>query len=133
MTGKRLYFMLGVLFIVLVGAFALIFAVLDPQAAQDAALAPLTPTPSGVVSLHSSNVRRVTGTIQSLGNQSLVVALPHGNTTITVNVDALTTYTSVESSASFSALKVGQTIYVRGELDHHDPAQLLALSIVITT
>jgi hypothetical protein len=133
MAGKRLYFVLGVLLIVLVGAFALIFAVLDPHAAQDTALAPLTPTPTGVVSAHVSNIRSVTGTIQALGNQSIVVALPHGNTTITVTVDALTTYTSANSSVAFTTLKVGQTVYVQGKLDQQGPAQITALSIVITS
>ncbi len=133
MTGKQLYFVLGVLLIVLVGALALFFAALDPQAAKDSALAPLTPTPTGVVSAQVSNVRRVTGTIQALGNQSLVVALPHGNTTITIHVDAFTTYRSAASSASFTSLKVGQMVYVQGELDQHALAQILALSIVITS
>jgi hypothetical protein len=131
MTGKRLFLVLGVLLIVLVGAVALFFAALDPQAATTSAMAPLTPTPTGVVSAQVSHVRRVTGTIQALGNQSFVVVLPHGNTTITIRVDALTSYRTASSAASFTNLKVGQKIYVSGKLDQHDPAQILAASVVI--
>lgn len=131
MTGKRLFFVLGVLLIVLVGALALFFAGLDPQAANNRALAPLTPTPTGVVSAQVSHVRRVTGTISALGNQTFVVVLPHGNTTITIRVDALTSYRAASSAASFTNLKIGQKIYVSGKLDSHDPAQILASNVVI--
>jgi hypothetical protein len=133
MNRKRLYFTLGVLLIILIGAFALIFAVLDPSAAQDAALAPPTPTPVGILIPPSNDISRVTGTIQSLGNKSFIMALPHGNTTIAINVDLLTTYTLANTSVSFTNLKVGQIVYVQGRLDKRDPPQIMALSIVISS
>jgi len=128
MTGNRLLIILGVLAIVLAGAGVLAFALLFPAAGRFSSLPPLTPTPSIIPTTHADQVRAVEGVIQSLGNQSLVMALPGGET-VTVAVSAHTAYANGNSAASFGSLRVGQTIIARGRVDSQ--ATLLALSILI--
>jgi hypothetical protein len=135
MTGKRLLFMFGVLLIMLLGAFALIFAVLNPNATQNSALVPQTPTPTVPVAPQSSDISRVTGTIQSLGQRSFILTLSQGTTTLTIDVNARTTYTSLpaNNTASFNILKVGQLVTVSGWPDRKDLSRFTALTILISS
>jgi len=130
MTGRRLLILLSVLGIVLVGAGVLIFALLFPRAGQFSALPPLTPTPTIVATSHADQVHAVEGVIQALRGQSLALAL-HGGQTMSVTVSASTDYVNGNVPATFGALRVGQTIIVRGRVDPRDAAALLALSILI--
>jgi hypothetical protein len=122
---------IGALLIILVGVSVYSFALLFPHVGQTS-LSTLTATPSGTVSVKTDKARRVVGTIQSLGNQTLVVMSTQGSISpITVNVDTQTTFTSLTGPATFNDLKVGQTVEVRGHPDPQDPIVLLATNIVI--
>src|SRR5712692_3963056 len=126
MTRNRLLIMIGALLIILVGVSVYSFALLFPHVGQTS-LSTLTATPSGTVSVKTDKVRGVVGTIQSLGDQTLVVMSTQGSTSpITVNVDTQTRFTSLTGPAAFSDLKVGQTVEVRGRSDPQDPTVLLA-------
>lgn len=131
MTKNRLLILVGVLLIILIGVSVYVFAILMPNATQ-ATTADLTPTPSAtVVSNTNTKVRQVTGIIQSLSNQSLVITLKHGGKTMTINVDGQTHYSNTAGTAAFSDLKVGETVVVRGNTDPQDATSLLATTISI--
>ncbi len=131
MTKNRLFILLGVLLIILIGVSVYVFAIFVPDATQTAT-ADLTPTPSAtVVSNTAKKARRVTGIIQSLRSQSLIITLNHGKKTMTINVDGQTQYSSTAGNASFSDLKVGETVIVHGRTDPQDITSLLATTITI--
>ena len=131
MTKNRLLILVGVLLIILIGVSVYVFAILVPNATQTAT-ADLTPTPSAtVVSTTATKSRRVTGVIQSLSSQSLIITLNHGKKTMTINVDSQTQYTGTSGSASYSDLKVGATVVVHGHSDPQDSTALLATTITI--
>ncbi len=132
MTIKRLLMIMGILCILLLGVSAYTFAILLPRAAQTS-LATLTPTPSGTVPVKISSVNRVVGTIQSLGTQTFVIVLLQEKKTVTVTVTANTTYTTPNGSATFSDLKVGEIVEVRGRADSLDTTTILAASIIVKT
>ena len=127
MTFKRLLLTLGILLILLIGVSIYSIAILFPNTAQTS-LSPLTITP---VSTKISSVYRVVGTIQSLGNQTFVIALSHENKTVTVSVNDKTTYTTPNGSATFSDLKVGELVEVRSHTDFFDASTILAVRIFI--
>lgn len=131
MTKNRLLILVGVLLIILIGVSVYVFAILMPNATQ-ATTADLTPTPSAtVVSNTNAKSRQVTGTIQSLGSQSLVITVKHSGKTMTVNVDSQTQYSNTAGTAAFTDLKVGQTVIVHGHTDPQDATSLLATTINI--
>jgi hypothetical protein len=73
------------------------------------------------------------GKIQSLGHQSLVIALMPDNKTLTANVNDKTYYISSTGITTFSALKVGQQVEVRGYVVNVSPSLIvLAVRIVVT-
>ncbi len=127
MTIKRLLLILGVSLILLIGVSIYSFAILFPNTAQTSLSTP-TITP---VSTKISSVYRVEGTIQSLGNQTFVIALTHENKTVTVDVNDKTTYTTPGGSATFSDLKVGELVEVRSHTDAFDTATILAVRVII--
>src|SRR5712692_5616194 len=105
MTINGLLIMIGALLIILVGVSVYTFALLFPHAGQTS-LSTLTATPSGTVSVKTDKARRVVGTIQSLGDQTLIVMSTQGSTSpITVNVDTQTKFTSLTGRATFRDLK----------------------------
>jgi hypothetical protein len=75
--------------------------------------------------------RKFVGTIQSLGNQTFVITLSRGSKTVTVNVDASTKYATSNGVASFTDLKVGQMVQVKGHVDPLNPTTVLAVSILV--
>src|SRR5947209_6101022 len=130
MTRNRLLIIVGVLVVILIGVSVYTFAILLPNVGQ-AAVSSVTPTPTGTVATtRTAKARKITGTIQSLGASSMVILL-HSGKTVTVNVDGTTKYNSSNGSATFSDLKVGQTVEVKGHADPNDSTAVLALSIVI--
>ncbi len=131
MTKNRLLILVGVLLIILIGLSVYVFAILMPNAGQ-AGLTDLTPTPSATV-VTQTKLRRVIGTIQSLSSQSLVITLTRNNKTLTVNVTAQTKYSTPNGTASFSDLKVGQTVNVLGRSPLQDTSVITATSIVVKT
>src|SRR5947209_18500908 len=133
MTIKRLLIILGILFIILLGVSVYTFAVLLPDATQTS-LSTLTPTPVVIPpATKIASVRRVIGTIQSIGNQTFVVALTHGGktVTVTVTVNDKTNYTTPGGAATFSDLRVGEMVEVRGRSDSLDSTAILAASIIV--
>lgn len=131
MTKNRLLILVGVLLIIFIGLSVYVFAILMPNAGQ-AGLTDLTPTPSATV-VTQTKLRRVIGTIQSLSSQSLVITLTRNKKTLTVNVTARTKYSSPNGTASFSDLKVGQTVNVLGRSPLQDTSVITATSIVVKT
>ena len=131
MTKNRLLILVGVLLIILIGLSVYVFAILMPNTGQ-AGLTDLTPTPSATV-VTQTKLRRVIGTIQSLSSQSLVITLTRNNKTLTVNVTAQTKYSTPNGTASFSDLKVGQTVNVLGRSPLQDTSVITATSIVVKT
>jgi len=131
MTIKRLLIIIGILLIILLGVSVYTFAVLLPNATQTS-LSTLTPTPVVIPpATEIASVRRVIGTIQSVGNQTFVVALTQGGKTVTVNVNDKTKYTTPSGIATFSDLRVGEMVEVRGRSDSLDSTTILAASIIV--
>jgi hypothetical protein len=127
MTFKRLLLILGISLILLIGISIYSFAILFPNTAQTSLSTPtITPVPTKI-----SSVYRVEGTIQSLGNQTFVIALTHENKTVTVDVNDKTTYTTPGGSATFSDLKVGELVEVRSHTDAFDTTTILAVRVII--
>ena len=137
MTTKRLLITVAVLTVILVGLVIYTFAILLPRAGQTS-VTNVTPTPSNtpgaVATTKTNKTRKFIGTIQSLGNQTFTLTPTKGKKTITVNVDDQTKYTNTAangSTASFSDLKVGQMVEVKGHPDPQDPTVVQAVSIII--
>jgi Domain of unknown function (DUF5666) len=105
---------MSVLAITLVGVFLYALTIMYPHAIQ-ASLTNPTPAPTGtVIPTKTDPLRRMIGMIQSLGHRSLVITLIPDNKTLTVNVNDKTQYMSSTGMTTFSALKVGQQVEVRG-------------------
>ena len=139
MTIKRLLIISGVLFVILVGLGIYTLAILIPQTqANEASATPqtnatLTPAVTATTT-RTARGRKFVGTIQSLGNQAFVIALlSRGRKTVTVNVDAGTTYATSSGPATFNDLKVGQMVQVKGHVNPADPTSVLAVSILVTS
>src|SRR5947208_11304826 len=139
MTIKRLLIIIGVLFVILVGVSIYTFAILlgQTQANQASATpqtsltsATLTPAVT-VTTTKTARGRKFVGTIQSLGNQTFVITLSRGNKSVTVNVDASTTFATSNGAANFNDLKVGQMVQVKGHVDPLNSSTVLAVSILV--
>jgi hypothetical protein len=137
MTTKRLLIIIAVLAVILVGLATYTSALLLSRTGQ-ASVSTVTPTPSNapitVPTTKTNKTRKFIGTIQSLGNQTFTLTPTKGKKTITVNVDDQTTYTNTTangSAASFSNLKVGQMVEVKGHSDPQDSTVIQAVSIII--
>lgn len=117
--GKRVLIIIGVAAVILVGAvsFILAFAFSHVNANQ-ASTASDTPTVVQPVTTQKTGNRAcLLGIIQSLGNQSFVVSANQGKRTVTVNVNAQTTYVERGSqmSLSFTNLTVGEKVRVTAQ------------------
>jgi len=123
---------MSVLAIILIGASLYALAIMYPHAMQ-ASLTNQTPAPTGtIIPTKADPLRRMIGMIQSLGHQSLVIALMPDNKTLTVNVNDKTYYISSTGITTFSALKVGQQVEVRGYVVNVSPSlTVLAVRIVV--
>jgi len=130
MTIKRLLIIIGVLLILLVGVSVYTLAVLLPNTSQTSQ-STLSTTPTQAAPTIISSAQGVIGTIQSLGNQTFVIALANQKKTITVNVNDKTKYTTPNGSATFRDLKVGELVEVRGHPDSIDVTTMLAVSIIV--
>ena len=131
-TTNRLLIIIGVLAIIILGLAVYTFAVLLPASNQSTAS--VTPTPVTTPTFDSSTTankpRRYTGTIESIGNQTLTIL--RGKKTLTINVDGSTIY-STPTGKNFSDLKIGQFIVVKGQPDVQDNTTVMASSITVTT
>src|SRR5260370_41503165 len=113
MTIKRLLIMIGVLLILLVGVSVYTLAVLLPNTSQTSQ-STLSTTPTQAAPTIISSAQGVIGTIESLGNQTFVIALANQKKTITVNVNDKTKYTTPTASATLLNLRVGAWVDGRG-------------------
>ena len=132
MKKNHLLAVMSVLVIILVGASLYALAIMYPRATQTS-LTNQTPVPIGtIIPTKIDPLRRMTGMIQSLGHQSLVITLIPDNKTLTVNVNDKTQYVSSTGMTTFSALKVGQQVEVRGYVVNVSSAlTILAVRIVV--
>jgi Domain of unknown function (DUF5666) len=123
---------MSVLAIILVGVFLYALTIMYPHAIQ-ASLTNQTPAPTGtVIPTKTDPLRRMIGMIQSLGHRSLVITLLLDNKTLTVNVNDKTQYMSSTGMTTFSALKVGQQVEVRGYVVNVSSVlTILAVGIVV--
>jgi hypothetical protein len=117
---------------ILVGASLYALAVMYPRATQTS-LTNQTLAPAGtIIPTKIEPLRRMTGMIQSLGRQLLVITLIPDNKTLTVNVNDKTQYISSTGMTTFSALKIGQQVEVRGYIINVSSAlTILAVSIIV--
>ncbi|HEX6553454.1 MAG TPA: DUF5666 domain-containing protein [Ktedonobacteraceae bacterium] len=130
MTIKRLLLIIGILLILLVGVSVYTLAVLLPDTSQTSQ-STFSTTPTQAAPTIVSSAQGFIGTIQSLGNQTFVIALANQKKTITVNVNDKTKYTNQNGSATFRDLKVGELVEVRGHPDSMDVTTMLAVSIIV--
>ncbi|HYL41876.1 MAG TPA: hypothetical protein VEU97_00705 [Ktedonobacteraceae bacterium] len=132
MEKKHPLAVMSVLAIILVGASLYALAIMYPHSFQ-ASFTNYTPVPTGtIIPTKAASLRQMTGMIQSLGHQSLVITLVPDNTTLTVNVNDKTQYMSSTSITTFSALKVGQQVQIRGYVVNVlSPLIVLAVSVVV--
>jgi hypothetical protein len=123
---------MSVLVMILVGASLYALAVMYPRATQTS-LTNQTLAPAGtIIPTKIEPLRRMTGMIQSLGRQLLVITLIPDNKTLTVNVNDKTQYISSTGMTTFSALKIGQQVEVRGYIINVSSAlTILAVSIIV--
>ncbi|TMC86744.1 MAG: hypothetical protein E6J22_18610, partial [Chloroflexi bacterium] len=112
MTIKRLLIIIGILLILLVGVSVYTLAVLLSDTSQSSQ-STFSTTPTQAAPTIISSAQGFIGTIQSLGNQTFVIALANQKKTITVNVNDKTKYTIQNGSATFRDLKVGELVEVR--------------------
>ncbi|HLX40223.1 MAG TPA: DUF5666 domain-containing protein [Ktedonobacteraceae bacterium] len=131
MTRNRLLIIIGVLTVIVIGLAIYTFAILLPHTGQNSA-ASVTPTAApGTITTKGNRARKISGIIQSLGNQSFVIKASSGKKLTTVNVDSTTKYTSFTGTITFADLKVGDNVTVKGRLDPSTKA-ILAQSVTIT-
>ncbi len=121
--SKRLLLIIGVLLVVVMLAagigLAYAFSTLGQQSAANANLS-ATVTASALASAtpgKTNEQRRLTGAIKSLSNQSFVLSANQGKRIVTVEVEGQTKYIRAGKPASFSDLKVGETVVVLGTYD----------------
>ena len=132
MKKNHLLAVMSVLVIILVGASLYALAIMYPRATQTS-FTNQTPVPTGtIIPTKIDPLRRMIGIIQSLGHRSLVITLIPDNKTLTVNVNDKTQYMSSTGMTTFSALKVGQQVEVRGYVVNVSSVlTILAVSVVV--
>ena len=132
MKKNHLLAVMSVLVIILVGASLYALAIMYPRATQTS-LTNQTPVPTGtIIPTKIDTLLQMTGMIQSLRHQSLVITLIPDNKTLTVNVNDKTQYMSSTSMTTFNALKVGQQVEVRGYVVNVSSVlTILAVSVVV--
>src|SRR5579859_5460229 len=116
MRKKTLLIMIGVLAVILVGATGLIlaFTFANPSQASTSSATPTASVTLAQGTATTKKVRKITGVIQSVSAQGFVLQATNGKKKTTVTVDSTTKYSSVAGPISFSDLKVGETVEVRG-------------------
>ncbi len=116
--SKRLLIIIGVVSVIVLGlvGFGLAFALAPHSGQASTSKATSTPTTTSA----TAKTRSVTGVIQSLGNSSFVIRVGKGKRTMTVNVSDQTKFTTVQGAGTFSDLKVGETVQVKGQVNTVD-------------
>ena len=131
--SKRILIIVGVSAVILTGIIASVFAYILSQSNSSTATATaITPTPS-ITATPKPGVRACAlGVIQSISNQSFVVAETGGQQTVTVTVNARTTFHKLGATLSFSDLMVGQQVRVtaQGPCDQQ-ASSIVAKSVIV--
>jgi len=133
--SRRLLIIIGVVVVVIlaVGGFGVAYAVSQQnQTSTSNVTATTTPgtNPSSKNTAKSNTTRTVVGVIQSLNTQNFVITIERRKRTLNVTVSDTTKYATLEGQASFSDLKVGQTVQVNGPVDAQAKT-LTALRVVL--
>lgn len=126
-TNHKLLIIIGVLVIVLLGLSAATVVAVMARANASNTSDNVTPTVTASASstvTTKAKARRVTGVIQSINGQSIVVMPSKGKKPVTITLTATTKYKTSTGKAAISDLKVGETVQVNatndaqtGELD----------------
>ncbi len=140
---SRRLLVIGVVVVILLGAagFGAAYALSRAGQSSTANLGPVVvPTPvihppstataTGPGTGQTNNVRGVLGVIQSLNNQTIVITMLRGNRSVTVTVSVSTKYSTLESLASFSDLKIGQAVDAIGQFNPQAQT-LIALRVIL--
>lgn len=114
--NRRVLIIVSASAVILVGIVAFISAYILTQSNSSTANANLiTPTPT-ITATPKPGVRACAlGVIQSIGNQSFVVAETGGQQMVTVTVNARTTFHKLGVALSFTDLMVGQQVRVTAQ------------------
>jgi Domain of unknown function (DUF5666) len=133
MRKKTLLIMIGVLAVILVGATGLIlaFTFANPSQASTSGATPTASVTLAQGTATTKKVRKITGVIQSVSAQGFVLQATTGKKTTTVTIDSTTKYSSVAGPISFSDLKVGETVEVRGTYDKSSQTVLASRVTVV--
>lgn len=136
-TNRILLIIIGVLVVimcVLVGAVAVTVIHANQDSASTAGMTPTVPGSTSPSATAKSAARRVTGIIQSINGQSMVIAPARGNSNrrITIMLTSTTRYRTSTGKASQNDLQVGQKVLVDGTLDSQT-GELDAIRVLIQT
>jgi hypothetical protein len=134
MRKKTLLILIGVLAIILVGATGLFlaFTFANPSQASTTSATPTASVTLAQGTATTKKVRKITGVIQSISAQGFILQPATGKKTTTVTVDGTTKYSSTAGAISFSDLKVGETVDVRGTYDKSTQTVLASRVTVVT-
>jgi Domain of unknown function (DUF5666) len=133
MRKKTLLILIGVLGVILVGAISLVlaFTFANPSQASTTSATPTASVTFAQGTATTKKVRKITGVIQSVSAQGFVLQATNGKKTTAVTVDNTTKYSSVAGPISFSDLKVGMTVAVRGTFDKSSQTVLASRVTVV--
>ncbi len=131
--NNKLLIIIGVLIVVVLGLGAAAVVAVMAHASASNTSTTITPTAS-VASTGTTKPksRKITGTIQSINGQSIVVMPDKGKKPVTIMLTATTKYKTSTGKAALSDLKVGETVQVNATLDSQT-GELDAIRVTIET
>jgi riboflavin synthase alpha subunit len=120
--SKRVLIIIGIIVVIVLGVsgFAVAYALSQSDQQSTASATPTatsTPNPANTGTGQGNRQTSLYGLIQSLNNQTFVIATLHGNRMVTVSVNPSTRYASLEGQGTFNDLKVGQAVNVVGQIN----------------
>lgn len=110
---------IAVLGIILLGMGALMVALAVPRQGRTD-LPAITPAPSVTMASTSNKNLRVVGIIQSLGEETFSVTVPHNTNPVVVVLNDRTNYATFAGEATFDDLQIGQKVEVKGQVNPED-------------
>jgi Domain of unknown function (DUF5666) len=131
MRKKPLLILIGVLAVILVGATGLFLAFANLSQASTTSATPTASVTLAQGTATTKKMRKITGVIQSVSAQGFILQATTGKKTTTVTVDSTTKYSSAAGAISFSDLKVGETVEVRGTYDKSSQTVLASRVTVV--
>jgi hypothetical protein len=125
--SKRVLIIIGIIVVIVLGAGGFAVAYALSQSGQQSTTsatstgvinhAPTTTNPANTGTGQGNRQTSLYGLIQSLNNQSFVIATLRGNRMVTVSVSPNTRYASLEGQGTFNDLKVGQAVNAIGQIN----------------